>query len=114
MPYKAPRPCRRGGCPELVTDQSGFCEKHRAEEHARYNREQRPDFHKMYSSPRWTRMSRAYLDAHMFCEKCGRFAELTHHRVPHGGDPALFYDEANLEALCRSCHEYEHRRGATR
>jgi 5-methylcytosine-specific restriction protein A len=58
-------------------------------------------------------MARAFLDEHIFCARCHGFAELAHHKVPHEGDPALFYDVNNLEPLCRSCHEYEHRRGAT-
>ena len=24
--------------------------------------------------------------------------------VPHRGDPALFYDETNLQSLCKACH----------
>lgn len=112
MPYRAPRPCRKVGCVELVTDRDGFCEQHRKEEHARYNREGRPEFHKMYSSPRWTKMSRRFLGEHIFCERCSGFAELVHHRIPHGGDATLFYDWDNLEALCKACHNREHRRGA--
>ena len=86
---------------------------HQAEENATYNREKRPEFHKLYRTPRWTQLSRHYLDEHMFCERCSGFAELTHHRIPHNGDAELFYDWNNLEALCKVCHNREHRRGAT-
>ena len=113
MPYAAPRPCRRKGCPELVTGKDGFCEQHRKAEHRRYNREQRPESHKLYRSPRWTRLRNAVLDDNPFCAKCERFAELVHHKRPHEGDVVLFFDIDNLEPLCRGCHEKEHRRGAT-
>jgi len=33
---------------------------------------------------------------------------MVHHKMPHDGDPALFMDYENLEALCRPCHNREH------
>ena len=112
MPYAAPRPCRHRGCPELVTGKVGFCEQHRKAEHRRYNREQRPKHHKLYGGSRWRALRDAFITEHPFCEKCGRLAELVHHRVEHKGDVALFYSEANLSSLCTVCHNQEHRRGA--
>lgn len=71
--------------------------------------------------PRWTRASRAFLARYPYCgmrphharpvlSRCvdtGQFttrATLTDHVVPHRGDPRLFWDEANWQALCRACH----------
>ena len=31
-------------------------------------------------------------------------ATLTDHVVPHRGDPRLFWDEGNWQALCGTCH----------
>ena len=38
--------------------------------------------------------------------KAGRYVRATDvdHIVPHRGDPALFWDEENWQALCHSCH----------
>jgi 5-methylcytosine-specific restriction protein A len=27
------------------------------------------------------------------------------HKTPHKGDPALMWDEANWQALCKPCHD---------
>ena len=27
------------------------------------------------------------------------------HKVPHRGNPRLFWDEANLQTLCKACHD---------
>jgi 5-methylcytosine-specific restriction protein A len=112
MPYASPRPCRRSGCPELVTGKSGFCEKHRKEDNRIYNA-QRPESHKLYATPRWVRLRNAILDQNPFCNRCNGFADLVHHKRPHDGDVALFFDLDNLEPLCRRCHEREHKRGVS-
>jgi 5-methylcytosine-specific restriction protein A len=30
---------------------------------------------------------------------------VVHHKIAHKGDPKLFFDWANLEALCKSHHD---------
>jgi hypothetical protein len=30
---------------------------------------------------------------------------VVHHKRPHGGDAALFFDETNLQALAKACHD---------
>lgn len=55
----------------------------------------------------WQRARLAFLARHPVCEcaaACGRPATEVHHRVPHRGDPALFWDPANWCALTRACH----------
>lgn len=32
-------------------------------------------------------------------------ANVVHHKVPHRGDLALFFDPSNLEAVCKPCHD---------
>nr|WP_243256973.1 HNH endonuclease signature motif containing protein [Rhizobium skierniewicense] len=27
------------------------------------------------------------------------------HKIPHRGDEALFWDESNLQCLCKPCHD---------
>ena len=58
---------------------------------------------------RWQRARATFLRHNPLCVRCdsqGRIAEATvvDHRVPHRGDPALFWDPGNWQALCASCH----------
>ena len=113
MPHRAPRPCRRNGCPEVVTSKDGWCAIHRQEENKNYNDKKRPRYHAvLYGSLRWKRLRMAHLSTSPFCKRCGAVAELVHHRTPHNGDPILFYAPDNLESLCTACHNREHERGA--
>jgi 5-methylcytosine-specific restriction protein A len=57
----------------------------------------------------WRKMRAAHLAAHPLCVDCQRRGRLTaatvcDHIRNHNGDPALFYDAANLQSLCHSCH----------
>lgn len=49
------------------------------------------------------------------CQRCGCSlvttnrhhpqAAVVNHKVPHKGDPALFFDLNNCESACKSCHD---------
>lgn len=59
---------------------------------------------------KWQRYREAYLAQHPLCERCqanGRLVAATviNHRRDHRGDMRLFWDAANHEALCKSCHD---------
>ena len=61
----------------------------------------------------WDETAKAYLEKHPYCERCLKHgkhvkAALVHHKVyvKNGGKDGAH----NLEALCHSCHEYEHKR----
>lgn len=65
---------------------------------------------------RWDKFSKAYRELHPLCaecERCGRTTASEHvdHIVKLGDAPHLKYDEANLQALCRPCHNAKTRRG---
>ena len=69
-----------------------------------------------YHSKAWKRARAAYLDnVDGICERCGRPAAIVHHRryiTPEMlDDPGTTLDFANLEALCRDCHNKEHFEG---
>jgi 5-methylcytosine-specific restriction protein A len=41
---------------------------------------------------------------------CGKYERnlsllVADHKTPHRGDPALFWDEDNVETLCKPCHD---------
>lgn len=105
MAMKPPRPCRHPGCPELTRD--GWCDKHKP----RYTRGASDAWHWMYSLPVWTeRLRPAQLTREPFCRECAKAgrrvrATVVDHIVPHRGDWALFTDSANLQSLCKQCHD---------
>lgn len=66
-----------------------------------------------YHSRAWKRLSRAFLlSRNYICGRCGKPAEIAHHRtyltVENLHDPAISLNPANLEALCKDCHNAEH------
>lgn len=59
-----------------------------------------------YNSKAWKRASAAYMASkHYICERCGRPAQICHHKTYLNGtnvhDPAIALSFDNLEALCR-------------
>jgi len=66
-----------------------------------------------YKSSEWRRCRLAFLESrHYVCERCGRVATIAHHRTyltpANVGDPSVTLNFANLEALCKTCHNKEH------
>lgn len=93
---------------------------------SRYKRKDKG--HSLYDSRRWRGSGdgtnglrwRVLLDARFTCRMCGRLEVddsqlVADHIVPHRGDPCLFFDRANLQCLCKACHDSakqrEERRG---
>ena len=70
-----------------------------------------------YNSKKWKDCRRAYLSTHPYCERCLSVgliepAEQVHHRIPINTpervrNASYSLSEANLEALCASCHSKE-------
>ena len=63
-----------------------------------------------YRTDRWQRLRRRVLSEQPFCamrekrERCRLVATEVDHIKPHRGDRRLFFDRANLQPMCRSCH----------
>lgn len=58
---------------------------------------------------RWQRARLTFLNDHPLCVRCeakGLVTEATvvDHVTPHKGDQGLFWDEANWQSLCETCH----------
>lgn len=58
---------------------------------------------------RWQRERAEFLKKHPLCVMChdqGRTtaATVVDHRIPHEGDERLFWDRANWQPLCATCH----------
>ena len=111
MPRKPKHPCSYPGCPRLVESGERYCTEHAriaAKHYELYERD--PAARKRYNAE-WRRIRERYVAAHPLCERClkeGRYtpAEHVHHILPlsEGGTN----DEANLMAVCRSCHSKIH------
>ncbi len=107
MPRKPKRHCRHPGCPELTDGR--YCEKHQKEMDREYNRASRPYKH-LYNSSRWRRLRKHVLNKQPLCVECMKAKRLTpatvvDHIKPHEGDSTLFFDEENLQPLCKPCHD---------
>lgn len=60
---------------------------------------------------RWAKLRANYLAENPYCVYCeqeGRgylFGSVVDHIEPHRGDPLLFWDENNLQTLCKQHHD---------
>ena len=117
MPVRPKRPCSHPGCPELVT--SGQCEAHQAQAKERRAADvQRYDLLRGSAAQRgydarWTAYSRQYRKDYPLCVRClaagllvsvERGGHVDHIKPVTGPHDPLFWDPANHQSLCRSCH----------
>ena len=69
-----------------------------------------------YKTARWQKLRWTVLVRDQFtCQLCGRIEANTSklvgdHKVRHRGDPTLFWDAANIQCLCKSCHDSDKQR----
>jgi 5-methylcytosine-specific restriction enzyme A len=114
MPQAVRRACR---CNALVPvgEPCPRCTRHRRQQSDRQRTEEQP-WRKWYWTPRWRAASKVFLAANPLCAECLRkglveAASVVDHRIPHRGDPDLFWDESNWEALGKRCHDRKTARG---
>lgn len=106
MPRKLKHPCSYPGCPELT--EGRYCPVHQKEMDREYN-SNRP-YKKLYNSSRWQGLRRYVLNKQPLCVECLKAGVVTpatvvDHIEPHKGNVDLFWDENNLQSLCKSCHD---------
>jgi 5-methylcytosine-specific restriction protein A len=73
----------------------------------------KPPWHAWYKTARWQALRlKVFLRDLFTCQMpgCGRLEGDTSqlvcdHKVPHRGNAALFWDEGNLQTLCKRCHD---------
>ena len=111
MPSTPAKPCRRIGCTELTDN--GLCPQHLAAQRATYDREKRPERHKLYSTIAWKNLREWHIARHPVCEQCKQIGRMTlativHHRQPIETHPELALTASNLESICDSCHSALH------
>ena len=72
------------------------------------------EIRRWYRTARWANLRQAVLvDAAYTCASCGvvQVRLEVDHVTRHDGDPARFWDRANLQALCPTCHAAKTNRG---
>ena len=104
LPRIPNHPCAHPGCPRLVPKGKKYCDEHTA----LHPEEKRSASLRGYGS-RWQKARKRYLEAHPLCVEClkeGRYEKATDvdHIIAHRGDPLLFWDESNWQALCHRHH----------
>lgn len=104
--------CGEPGCGVLVS--SGRCATHAPR--VRSARAGYAETHRWYGTVRWQRLRADVLREEPFCRSCrhaGRkmLTQEIDHIVKHAGDPARFWDRANLQGLCKACHTAKTARG---
>ena len=106
MAMKPLRPCRHPGCPALTRE--GYCDRHKPKSAAR---RASAEYHAWYSLSVWTDDLRpAQFLREPWCRECAKRgirtrATVVDHVEPHRGDWARFIDRANLQSLCKRCHD---------
>lgn len=109
MASRLKRACRYNRCPNLTDDQSGYCDKHKAQVHVDYrNTRTDIDEQKFYRTQAWRNASLQHRKEHPICQECKvRPSVLVHHIKPvrEGGER---FAKSNLQAVCRSCQGVAH------
>jgi 5-methylcytosine-specific restriction enzyme A len=110
MPHRPKQPCGEPGC-NVLTD-GKRCDLHRRAQVREYD-QHRPSAAKRLYGREWQRESKLFLRAHPLCQcpHCDegrtrvRRADVVDHRKPHRGNPALFWDRKNWQAMAKECHD---------
>ncbi len=60
----------------------------------------------LYKKKAWQLLRNEVLFNDSFtCRLCGALASVVDHISPHKGNLDLFYDRANLQSVCKACHD---------
>jgi 5-methylcytosine-specific restriction protein A len=99
----------------FVRDRSGIPTVGRS----RARRETRLEMNRFYAGTRWRRFRRLYLFDNPACEECLERgvvvpAVIVHHVQERRDRPDLAYEESNMRALCKPCHDRHHKGHAAR
>lgn len=75
----------------------------------------RSDWHYLYDTKRWKALRLYHLGTEPLCRLCKQAERLVpavvvDHIEPHKGDVNLFFDDTNLQSLCKTCHDVSKQR----
>ena len=99
--------CGRVGCIDIAVSK-GLCSKHKQSREPQTKRVRRPH-QKLYSTSWWKKARVRVLSRQPLCVHCMKHDVITpaidvDHIKDHKGDRALFFNENNLQPLCKRCH----------
>lgn len=106
MGRMASTPVRFGSRPVRIAAQTAGTEQARSKW-----RDDTQPWRRWYKLARWRALRWDVLVRDLFtCRRCGLVLAETSQLVadhirPHRGDEALFWDDANLQCLCKACHD---------
>ena len=107
------RACAKPGCPVVHRNRGGFCDAHKPPD-----QDDRANSTERGYNWDWRRERERFLRDHPWCmcdecqgAKIRRRSEVVDHIKPHHGDPVLFWDRENWQALCVRCHNKKTGRG---
>ena len=102
MPFKARRIC---GCGLRVpADKLCICQVKRMQERKARHDANRPNARQRGYDRNWEKERAIYLKANPQCRRCPAPATVVDHIQAHKGNKALFWNRANWQPLCTSCH----------
>lgn len=84
-------------------------------ERSRY-RDETQAWRKWYKTARWQKLRMSVLVRDLFtCQMCRKMETNTSqlvgdHKIPHHGDEAMFWDDNNVQCVCKTCHDSEKQR----
>lgn len=59
----------------------------------------------LYDHKDWKKLRAIHKRKEPYCKECGTpYNLMVDHIEPHNGDIDLFFNENNLQTMCRSCH----------
>ena len=109
--------CAAPGCEAVAVEGQARCASCGAEQKAQRDAaraaaqrtEHAAAARKLYASDRWKNAARRFLKLHPLCVDCAELGAVepatdVDHIIPHKGDPKLFWDRSNWQALCHRCH----------
>jgi 5-methylcytosine-specific restriction endonuclease McrA len=99
-----------------MPSQLGFLDRSKAQ--VSRERDAALSWRSWYKTARWQRLRWSVLVRDLFtCQRPGCGVTLSDtsllvadHKVPHRGDADLFWDDKNLQCLCKACHDREKQR----
>jgi 5-methylcytosine-specific restriction protein A len=68
------------------------------------------EWHHLYNTAQWKRLRLNWLTNNPVCVLCWQLNKVTpatvvDHKTAHKGNTELFYSDANLQSLCKPCHD---------
>lgn len=112
MPNRPPISCNYPGClGGIAVRGTSYCEKHQKKdreperESDRFRARTNPWRH-LYNNKAWRMLRVFILNRDPMCCICQREGSyIADHIKDHKGSPTLFYDPANLQGVCKTCHD---------